>query len=276
MKIISEISEMKKISTGLKKSSKPVAFVPTMGKLHEGHIKLIEEGKKYGEVVVSIFINPLQFGQNEDLAHYPEDFENDVKILEALNVAYLFHPAGDIIKNTETFLINPAYSNRLCGIFRPVHFQGVLTIVMKLFCIINPDFALFGLKDYQQYVLINKMTEDYFLDVKIIPVNTVREQCGLAMSSRNVYFSAGDKSAACAFYKSLKKTAVLFKNGEKSAEKLTDFAIKELIMSGFKIDYVKIMDKRLNLEKQCVERGDIILSAIRFKGVRLIDNIFFD
>ncbi len=267
---------MKKISKDLKKSSRQISFIPTMGKLHDGHLKLIEEGKKYGEVIVSIFVNPVQFGPDEDFENYPRDFENDAKILKDLNIGYLFHPPADIIKNTATFLINPEYSNRLEGVFRPTHFQGVLTIVMKLFCIINPDFAFFGLKDYQQYILIKKMVEDYFLDARVIPVPTVREKCGLAMSSRNAYLDEKDKKIACNFYRSLKKTADLFKAGEISGEKLTVSAIKELIKSGFKIDYAKIMNQGLNIEKQSVDSGDILLAAARFKGVRLIDNIFFE
>ena len=276
MKIITNIAEMKKISKDLKKSSRRISFIPTMGKLHNGHVKLIEKGKEYGDVIVSIFVNPAQFGPDEDFNNYPRDFENDSKILKDLNIGYLFHPAADIVKNTETFLIDPEYSNRLEGVFRPAHFQGVLTIVMKLFCIINPDFAFFGLKDYQQYILIKKMVEDYFLDIEVMPVPTVREKCGLAMSSRNAYFNENDKKIACNFYKSLKKTADLFKAGETSGEKLTVSTIKELIKSGFKIDYLKIMDKGLNIEKQSVEAGDILLAAARFKGVRLIDNIFFE
>ena len=276
MKIITSIAEMKKISKDLKKSSRQISFIPTMGKLHDGHLKLIEEGKKYGEVIASIFVNPVQFGPDEDFDNYPRDFKNDVKTLKDLNIGYLFHPPADIIKNTATFLINPEYSNRLEGVFRPAHFQGVLTIVMKLFCIINPDFAFFGLKDYQQYILIKKMAEDYFLDARIIPVPTVREKCGLAMSSRNAYLDEKDKKIACNFYQSLKKTADLFKAGEISGEKLTVSAIKELIKNGFKIDYAKIMDQELNIEKRTVDSGDILLASARFKGVRLIDNIFFE
>jgi pantoate--beta-alanine ligase len=276
MNIITSIAEMKKISKDLKESSRQISFIPTMGKLHDGHLKLIEEGKKYGEVIVSIFVNPAQFGHDEDFENYPRDFENDVKILKDLNIGYLFHPQADIIKNTATFLINPEYANRLEGVFRPTHFQGVLTIVMKLFCIINPDFAFFGLKDYQQYILIKKMVEDYFLDVRVIPVPTVREKCGLAMSSRNAYLDEKDKKIACNFYGSLKKTTDLFKAGEISGEKLTVSAIKELIKSGFKIDYIKIMDQGLNTEKRTVDSGDILLAAAKFKGVRLIDNIFFE
>jgi pantoate--beta-alanine ligase len=274
MRIITDIAEMKKVSRDLKKSSKKVSFVPTMGKLHAGHIKLAHEAKKYGEAVVSIFVNPMQFAPNEDFNSYPRDLESDAKILSDINIPYLFYPQGDIVKNTETFLADPKYSGRLEGIFRPEHFQGVLTIVMKLFCIAAPDFAFFGLKDYQQYVLVKKMAEDYFLDVEIIPVETVREKCGLAMSSRNIYFGGEDKKAACAFYKALKKTADLFNSGEKSGKKLTAFVIKELIGSGFGIDYARIMDKGLNGEKEPAERGDILLAAVRYKGIRLLDNIF--
>jgi len=275
MKIITDIDEMKQFSQNLKKTSKKISFVPTMGKLHAGHKKLIEEAKKYGKTVVSIFVNPLQFAPNEDFGNYPRDIEKDAEILSSMNISCLFYPSADIVKNTETFLINPKYSGILEGVFRPEHFQGVLTIVMKLFCIVVPDFAFFGLKDYQQYVLVKKMAEDYFLGVKIIPVETVRERCGLAMSSRNVYFGEADKKKACAFYEALKKTADLFKAGEKSSEKLTSFVIKELINTGFEIDYAKITDERLCGGKPDAECGDILLAAVRFKGVRLLDNIFF-
>jgi pantoate--beta-alanine ligase len=275
MKIITDIEEMKEFSRNLKKTSKKVSFVPTMGKLHAGHKKLVEEAKKYGEAVVSIFVNPMQFAPNEDFNTYPRDIESDAEILSDINTSCLFYPSGDIVKNNETFLIDPKYSEQFEGVFRPEHFQGVLTIVMKLFCIVEPDFAFFGLKDYQQYILIKKMAEDYFLDVKIIPVETVREKCGLALSSRNGYFDEEGKKAACAFYEALRKTADLFKTGEKSAEKLTYFVIKELINGGFAIDYARIADKGLNGEKRTVEQGDILLAAARFKKIRLLDNIFF-
>ena len=276
MKVITDIEEMKEFSRNSKKTLKKVSFVPTMGKLHAGHKRLVEEAKKYGEAVVSIFVNPMQFAPNEDFNDYPRDIESDAEILSDINTSCLFCPSGEIVKNTETFLIDPKYSGQFEGIFRPEHFQGVLTIVMKLFSIVDPDFAFFGLKDYQQYVLIKKMAEDYFLDVKIIPVETVREKCGLAMSSRNGYFDGEGKKAACAFYGALRKTVDLFKTGEKSAEKLTYFAIKELINGGFAIDYARIADKGLNGEKQTVERGDILLAAVRFKKIRLLDNIFFE
>ena len=275
MKIITDIEEMKEFSRNLKKTLKKVSFVPTMGKLHAGHKRLVEEAKKYGEAVVSIFVNPLQFAPNEDFNAYPRGIESDAEILSDINTACLFCPSGDIVKNTETFLIDPKYSGQFEGIFRPEHFQGVLTIVMKLFLIVEPDFAFFGLKDYQQYILIKKMAEDYFLGVKIIPVETVREKCGLAMSSRNVYLGEEDKKKACAFYGALKKTADLFKGGEKSSEKLTSFVIKELINAGFAIDYAKITDEGLNGGKPNAECGDILLAAVRFKGVRLLDNIYF-
>ncbi|MFW0884835.1 pantoate--beta-alanine ligase [Candidatus Acidulodesulfobacterium sp. H_13] len=276
MKIITSIAEMKRVSGGLKKYSRSVSFIPTMGKLHEGHIKLIEEGKKYGEAIVSIFVNPMQFAPDEDYDSYPRDYERDIEILKNLGIKYLFYPTADIVENSATFVINPEYSDRLCGLFRTDHFRGVLTIVMKLFCIITPNFAFFGLKDYQQYVLIKKAAEDFFLDVKVIPVKTVREKCGLAMSSRNAYFNDYDRGIAGNFYKALKETVDLFNAGEKLGENLVFFAIKKLIKNGFKVDYVKITDKDLNIKEQSVRNGDIMLSAVEFKGVRLIDNIFFE
>ena len=275
MKIITDIEEMKEFSRNLKKTLKKVSFVPTMGKLHAGHKKLVEEAKKYGEAVVSIFVNPMQFAPNEDFNGYPRDFESDVKILSDISASCLFYPSANIVKDTETFLIDPKYSGQFEGIFRPEHFRGVLTIVMKLFCIVNPNFAFFGLKDYQQYILIKKMAGDYFLDVKIIPVETVREKSGLAMSSRNVYLNETDKKTAAGFHKILKNTVDLFKSGEKSAENLNSFVIKELITRGFGIDYAEIADKDLNGRKQRVEQGDILLAAVKLKRIRLLDNIFF-
>ncbi len=274
MKIITEIAEMKEFSRNFKKSEKKISFVPTMGKLHKGHVRLIESAKRYGETIVSIFINPLQFGRGEDFDKYPKDIEGDEKILLDLDVPVLFYPESNIVKNTDTFIVNPEYSKKLEGLFRSSHFQGVLTIVMKLFCVVEPDFAFFGLKDYQQYVLIKKMAEDFFLNVKIIPVETVREESGIAMSSRNIYLDGAGKEAASAFYKILSSTADLFKKGEKSPEKLTGFAVKELIKNGFKVDYVEITDPALNRKYQNTEKGDIILAAIRYKEVRLIDNVF--
>ena len=274
MKIITEIAEMKEFSRNLKKSEKKISFVPTMGKLHKGHVRLIESAKRYGETIVSIFINPLQFGRGEDFDKYPKDIEGDEKILLDLDVPVLFYPESNIVKNTDTFIVNPEYSKKLEGLFRSSHFQGVLTIVMKLFCVVEPDFAFFGLKDYQQYVLIKKMAEDFFLNVKIISVETVREESGIAMSSRNIYLDGAGKEAASAFYKILSSTADLFKKGEKSPEKLTGFAVKELIKNGFKVDYVEITDPALNRKYQNTEKGDIILAAIRYKEVRLIDNVF--
>lgn len=274
MEVINGIADMKSICRKLKTTSR-ISFVPTMGKLHDGHSRLISEAKKYGETVVSIFVNPIQFGENEDFDRYPRDMESDKSLLEKLNVRYLFHPGMDIISENSTFTGNPSGSGILCGLSRKGHFQGVLTIVLKLFGIINPDFSFFGMKDYQQYILVKKMAEDYFLDTEVIPVPTVREKCGLAMSSRNLYLSEEDRKDACKFYQILAETVALFASGEKSGEKLSMFCIKKLLHYGFNVEYLKIMDAGLNTCKNVVGEGDIMLSAVKFKDVRLIDNIFF-
>lgn len=275
MEIITEIDKIKTISKEIKKTGEKISFIPTMGKLHEGHLSLVKEGLKHGKTIISIFVNPLQFGPDEDYNKYPRNLEADLKYLEKLNISYVFCPSENIIQGTTTFINNYTMADKLCGLFRPGHFQGVLTIVMKLFSIINPDFAFFGLKDYQQYIMIKKMAEDYFLDIKIVPVAIAREPCGLALSSRNIYLDDKDKKHACNFYKTLKNTAFLFKNGELYAGQLTLYVIKELIRNGFSIDYVKIMDRELAYEKTIVENEDILLAAIKFAGVRLIDNISF-
>lgn len=276
IKIITKIDEMKQISADIKNSTAKgrIAFVPTMGKLHEGHVRLVNDAMKYGEAVVSIFVNPIQFGPGEDFDKYPRDIEADASLLSKIGVKYLFYPEQEIIGNTETFLINGGRSKILEGVYRPEHFKGVLTIVMKLFSIVKPDYAFFGLKDYQQYVLIKKMAEDYFLDVKVIPVDTVRENCGLAMSSRNSYFKDTEKKDACDLYRVLKKTSEMFNSGEKSSAKLINFALGELISRSFTVSYLKIMDAALENEASEARSGDILLSVVNFKGVRLIDNIF--
>lgn len=276
MKIITNIDEMKKISMDIKHSSPNgrVSFVPTMGKLHDGHANLVREALKYGETVVSIFVNPMQFGPDEDFGRYPRDLDSDASLLKKLGVKFLFYPGLEIAGDTETFLINNRRAKILEGVYRPEHFMGVLTIVMKLFSIVRPNRAFFGLKDYQQYILIKKMAADYFLDAEVVAVETAREKCGLAMSSRNSYFSEPDKKAACYFYDALKKASELFASGEKSSVKIINFAAKELIGRSFSINYLKIMDAELKEEAATVQNGDILLSAVNFKGVRLIDNIF--
>lgn len=276
MKIITNIDEMKKISMDIKHSSPNgrVSFVPTMGKLHDGHANLVMEALKYGETVVSIFVNPMQFGPDEDFGRYPRDLDSDASLLKKLGVKFLFYPGLEIAGDTETFLINNRRAKILEGVYRPEHFMGVLTIVMKLFSIVRPNRAFFGLKDYQQYILIKKMAADYFLDAEVVAVETAREKCGLAMSSRNSYFSEPDKKAACYFYDALKKASELFASGEKSSVKIINFAAKELIGRSFSINYLKIMDAELKEEAATVQNGDILLSAVNFKGVRLIDNIF--
>ncbi len=274
MKIVNKIEEIKALNKELKKAGEKISFIPTMGKLHEGHAALIKEALKYGKAIVSIYVNPLQFGKGEDYDTYPRDNDGDIKFLEELKADILFIPLENITAETATFVVNPYLSNILCGLFRPGHFQGVLTIIMKLFSAINPSFAFFGLKDYQQYIMIKKMAEDYYPDIKIVPVPTVRDTGGLALSSRNLYLNEKDRKHACNFYKILSNTASLFNSGEISAEKLTLFTTLELIKNGFHIDYVKIMDKELAYEKKAAENGDILLSAVRLSGVRLIDNIF--
>ena len=276
MEIITCIKDAKDLSKKFKTGGQTISLVPTMGKLHEGHLNIVRNALKHGKVFVSIYINPMQFGPSEDFNNYPRDIEGDIEKLRRLNVDCVYMPDDTITKNNKTFIIDDFLSDKLCGLYRPGHFQGVLTIVMKLLLIVQPDFAFFGLKDYQQYILIKKMAEDFFMDVKIMPVPTMREECGLAMSSRNFYFNSADKESACNFYKILNNIRLLFKKGETSVENLKHLAIKELIDKNFTVEYVEIMDKELIGRKTTAETGDIILSAVKFSGVRLIDNIFLE
>ncbi len=276
MEIITRIKDAKELSKKFKTAGQTISLVPTMGKLHEGHLSIVKNALKHGKVFVSIYVNPMQFGPSEDFNNYPRDIEGDIEKLRQLNVDCVYMPDDAITNNNKTFIIDDFLSNKLCGLYRPGHFQGVLTIVMKLLLIVQPDFAFFGLKDYQQYILIKKMAEDFFMDVKIMSVSTVREECGLAMSSRNFYFNNADKKSACNFYKILNNIRLLFKKGETSVENLKHLAIKELIDKNFIVEYVEIMDKELIGRKTTAETGDIILSAVKFSGVRLIDNIFLE
>jgi pantoate--beta-alanine ligase len=276
MEIITDLKEAKELRKMFRNDGQKISLVPTMGKLHYGHLNIVKNALKYGKVFVSIYVNPLQFGPSEDFNNYPRDIEGDIEKLRQLNVDCVYMPDETITKNNKTFITDDFFSNKLCGLYRPGHFQGVLTIVMKLLSIVQPDFAFFGLKDYQQYILIKKMAEDFFMDVKIMPVPIVREECGLAMSSRNLYFNVTEKEKACNLYKILNNTRLLFKKGKTLSENLKHFAIKELIDKNFTVEYVEIMDKELIDRKKTAETGDIILSAVKLAGVRLIDNIFLE
>ncbi|RMD47629.1 MAG: pantoate--beta-alanine ligase [Aquificota bacterium] len=274
--LITKINEMKKISENLKREGKRIGFVPTMGYLHKGHISLMECSKKENDItVVSIFVNPTQFRKNEDLDKYPRDLERDLKICKDVGVDYVFHPeVNDMYpEGYSTYVIMETLTDKLCGKYRPGHFKGVLTIVNKLFNIIKPDRAYFGKKDYQQYIVIKKMVKDLNMDVEIVGCPLVREEDGLALSSRNKYLSKQERERALSISKALFKAKSLFESGEKNVSN-----IKKQIESIMKpevdeIQYIEIVNPD-NLEpKEKAEKGDIILVAAFVGNTRLIDNI---
>lgn len=276
MKIITKPLQMQKISEALIKKGKSIGFVPTMGALHEGHASLIRKSVKSNDVtVVSIFVNPIQFGPKEDFSKYPRPVIKDKNICKKNKVDFLFLPSADILygQNYSTYVEVEQYSDFMCGASRPGHFKGVTTVVSKLLNIIMPDNAYFGLKDYQQYIIIKKMTQDLNIKTKIVGCPIVREANGLAMSSRNVYLSQEYKEKASNISKILsnaKKDFVLNKgikliinNIKKSLSKIETAVI----------DYVEIRNSN-TLEPATQKTNEIVIAvAVKIQNVRLIDNI---
>lgn len=277
MELVRKISEMQGISDRLRKEGKRIGFVPTMGYLHDGHISLVRKAKDLCDsVVVSIFVNPTQFGPGEDFQRYPRDEEGDRTKLEKEGTDFLFIPEpGEMYPlGYQTDVSVTELSKGLCGDFRPVHFKGVATVVAKLFNIVIPHVAVFGEKDYQQLLVIKRMVEDLNFDVEIIPGVTVREEDGIAMSSRNSYLSPEERRRATVLYRSLKKGKELFESGERRVSVLSN-AVKETIESvdGVSLQYVEIRDAETLERIENVSRPAVIAVAAMVGSVRLIDNI---
>lgn len=257
-----------------------VAFVPTMGNLHQGHITLVKQAaQKCDHVVVSIFVNPMQFGHNEDLDAYPRTLEADSHALMAAGAKLLFTPTPAIIYPKglaqQTYVEVPGISDVLCGASRPGHFRGVATIVCKLFNIVQPDVALFGNKDYQQLLVIKTMVEDLSLPIEIIGVDTIREDSGLAMSSRNGYLTAEEKAAAPALKKAIDAMAQGILQGE-TIEHVTDLANASLVAAGFTPDYLEVRHAYTLAKAESQDKALVILAAAYLGKARLIDNLRFN
>ncbi len=257
-------------------SNLSVGFVPTMGYLHKGHMELIKLSKLQNEVtVVSIYVNPLQFGAGEDYERYPRDLERDLAMCEEAGVDVVFAPEDqEMYPELPKVKIDiPGLTDRLEGAYRPGHFNGVAIVVLKLLHIVQPDRAYFGEKDYQQLKVVERLVKDLSLPVEIVPVPTVREEDGLACSSRNVYLSPEERQSALAIYKSFLLAQKLFQSGNTDANLLKE-AIKDFLLKHphvRKIDYVEITDEELNPVEE-VKEGDRILVAIYVGNTRLIDN----
>jgi pantoate--beta-alanine ligase len=281
MKIITDIKEMKNEIREIKSQGKTIGFVPTMGYLHEGHASLARRARKENQVVImSIFVNPTQFGPNEDFAAYPRDMQRDSVVAEKAGVDIIFNPSAEDIypKGYKTYVNVEEITKYLCGISRPIHFRGVTTIVNKLFNIVMPDRAYFGQKDFQQLCVIKQMVYDLNMNLEIIGCPIIRQSDNLAMSSRNIYLSEEDRRTATVLSEALFKAKGMIENGESDANKIQEFIIN-LITSkpNTQIDYVEIVNTNPgdNLLKSINSiKGNItILLAVKVGKVRLIDNI---
>lgn len=263
-----------------KKQGRTVGLVPTMGFLHKGHISLIKKARTENDrVVVSIFVNPIQFGEGEDFEKYPRDTESDLQICENAKVDMVFCPTVSEMYPSKNLVYIDVYElgNTLCGAARQGHFRGVCTVVAKLFSILTPNKAYFGQKDAQQLVIIKKMTEDLNFNIEIIACPIIRENDGLAMSSRNTYLTKEERQSALILSKSLEKAKLLLKNGERNVNIIKETMLKEIEKEkNAKIDYVEIVDSN-NLSKvDTIEKPVLVALAVFIGKVRLIDNYFFE
>ncbi len=274
--IIKKINELREIIKAEKVKGKKVGFVPTMGYLHEGHLSLIKKAKEENDlVIVSIFVNPIQFGPNEDLEKYPRDLDRDTKLATEAGCNYIFNPEVEEMfpKPLKTSVQVEGLTNPLCGRSRPGHFKGVTTIVAKLFNIVAPHKAYFGQKDAQQAAVLIKMADDLNFDLEIEVCPIVREADGLAMSSRNVYLNAEERKQALSLSRSLQLAEELIESGEKNIDKVI-FEMKNFIEkhSLCEIDYIEILDFE-NLEEIEKISGTILIAlAVKLGNTRLIDN----
>ncbi len=277
MKIIESIHDMKEASQSFRDNGKSIAFVPTMGYLHEGHLSLMKKGRETGDVlVVSIFVNPTQFGKGEDLERYPRDIEKDKELCKGEGVDILFVPSAEEMypENYQTYVDVEGVTKNLCGASRPGHFRGVATVVTKLFNIVRPDYAIFGEKDFQQLVTIKRLVKDLNMDVDVIGMPIVREADGLAMSSRNSYLSQEERRAALNIYRALRAAKEVFEEGERSAGVLLNEAKRVIEIEPMVVlDYIKLVDVEMMEDLERVEDEALLATAVRVGKTRLIDNI---
>lgn len=276
-KVITTVSEMQSIAKEYKRHGQTIGFVPTMGALHEGHLKMMELSSEFNDItVVSIFVNPLQFGPNEDFDAYPRQINKDVEMMEEIDVDYVFYPSVEEMYSDElgVTLKVGKLAHVLEGAQRPGHFEGVVTVVNKLFNIISPDYAYFGKKDAQQLAIVEKMVKDFNHPIEIIGVDIVREKDGLAKSSRNVYLTEEERQEAVHLSKSLKLARDLYNNGERNSSVIIDEITQYLLdYTSGQVDEVAIYSYP-ELEEQSKIQGQIFISlAVKFSKARLIDNI---
>ena len=264
----------------MRQTGHTIALVPTMGFFHQGHLDLMREGRQLADdLVVSLFVNPTQFGPNEDYATYPRDTDRDLALAAETGVDAVFMPtAGEMYpEGFQTYVDQADLPNHLCGLSRPGHFRGVMTVVAKLFNIIRPHMAVFGEKDYQQLAVIRQMVKDLNFNIDIRGLPTVREADGLAMSSRNTRLGQQERKAALSLYQSLQAIHERVKNGEHRADRLID-AAAEIIRAypGTFIDYIKISDPQTLEDVEVIDRRVLMALAVKVGDVRLIDHTLLD
>lgn len=271
MKIFRDAGKLQKWSLGRKRSGAKVALVPTMGCLHEGHLSLVEAAKKTkaDEIVVSVFVNPVQFGPGEDYAKYPREAASDIAKCRKAGATAVFmpEPGAMYAPDFSVFVDEERLSKGLCGARRPGHFRGVCTVVAKLFNIVQPDVAVFGQKDYQQAQVIKRMVRDLNFPVEIKTAPIVREKSGLAMSSRNTYLSEAEKDAALSISRAI-ASAVPGRNAKKECSRIA----RQIEKAGLKVDYVEIVDGATLEGVKTAAPGNCVLAAAFAGGTRLIDN----
>lgn len=279
MKIVRSAQEMQGWAEAQRRRGRRIAFVPTMGYFHEGHLNLMRLARRKGDrLVVSIYVNPTQFSPTEDLGAYPRDFERDRKLAESVGVDVIFYPDNSEMypEGFQTYVKVEEVTANLCGISRPHHFRGVTTVCAKLFNIVKPHVTIFGKKDYQQYVTIRRMVRDMNMDIEVIGMDTTREADGLAMSSRNVYLNSDQRRSALSLSRSLALARDLYQRGERRSE-----VILEKVREGIagcpetQIDYARICDTRTMGDVPHIEGECVLALAVKVGKTRLIDNHVF-
>jgi pantoate--beta-alanine ligase len=277
VEIIALPADMQRWSESARRRGQTIAFVPTMGFLHEGHLTLMREGRKRASLLASsLFVNPTQFGPNEDFSRYPRNFERDCTLMREVPVDVLFAPEPQVMypPGSQTWVEVTEMTKGLCGAHRPGHFRGVTTVVAKLFNIVKPHFALFGEKDYQQLRTIERMVQDLNFDIEIVPVSTVREPDGLAMSSRNAYLSSENRKQALALSGALHVAAGALSAGARDPRQLVQAARRCLEDTPeVQVEYIEAVDAKTLEAVEKIERPVVVAIAARVGNTRLIDNI---
>ncbi|MDL0102685.1 pantoate--beta-alanine ligase [Campylobacter felis] len=278
MQIINDIKDLKNIIKKWKNQGLSIGYVPTMGYLHEGHLSLIKKASKNDKIIVSIFVNPMQFGVNEDLATYPRDLERDAKLCENEGVAVLFTPSVEQMypKSFSSYVDMNSLTDKLCGAKREGHFRGVCTILMKFFHLITPDVAYFGQKDAQQCAVVKHMVEDLNLDLEIEICPIIREKDGLAKSSRNVYLNEAERKAALVLSRAIFLGENLIQKGERESKIILQAMREELQKESLaRIDYIELVNPKTMQNLERIEDSALGALAVYIGKTRLIDNFLF-